>query len=370
MHRRIVSDYIDLAQGQGLEIGPLGKPIALRGSSAVRYVDVKDRDRLVAQFAHDPSVDPDAVPEIDYWLVGEDGTTATLAEAAAAGAPFDWVIASHVVEHVPDVVGWLRDIGDVLVDGGQAFLVVPDRRFCFDARRPSTTVGMALQAHELTDRNPSVRAVYDHFRKAVDISADEAWRGQVFGPERAIHPLSDVVGQVARVRDGEYVDAHVWTFTPEWFVELIEDLGELGLIDLTIRDIVPTAEGQLEFYVVLDRLERGAPPEAASAARQRSTESARARVPSELLSHPHQLLVLEHQRADDELAQLRAQLATTQEQLTQTKAKLHRARRRLRQARRKLASPRPRPTDRSHLVRRLARRLRSPGGRAPSPDER
>ena len=119
---------------------------------------------------------------------------------------------------------------------------------------------MALQAYDLADRIPSVRAVYDHFRTAVDIPAEVAWRGEMVGPERSIHPFSDVLTHVARVRSGQYVDVHVWTFTPGSFVELVEDLGRLDVVDLTIRDILPTAQGQMEFYVVLDRLPEGRHP--------------------------------------------------------------------------------------------------------------
>ena len=338
VHRRILGDYIDVGRGRGLEIGPLGKPIALRGSSAVKYVDVTDRLGLLDHYSDDPSVDPDAVPEIDYWLTGDDGTTATLAEAVADGAPFDWVIASHVVEHVPDVVGWLRDVGDILVDGGQCFLAVPDRRFCFDARRSPTTVGMALQAYDLADRIPSVRAVYDHFRTAVDIPAEVAWRGEMVGPDKSIHPFSDVLTNVARVRSGQYVDVHVWTFTPGSFVELVEDLGRLDVVDLTIRDILPTAQGQIEFYVVLDRLPRGTSPAAAETTRRRRAESARAQVPSELLSRGHQLLLDENRRREEEASQLRNELAAAQARLDRLHAQRDRLRRRLRQARLRLES--------------------------------
>ena len=185
---------------------------------------------------------------------------------------------------------------DILVDGGSVFLAVPDRRFCFDARRSPTTVGMALQAYELADRIPSVRAVYDHFRKAVDIPAEAAGGARWSAPNRSIHPFQTCSTHVARVRSGQYVDAHVWTFTPGSFVELVEDLGRLDVVDLTIRDILPTAQGQMEFYVVLDRLPRGTSPEAAEATRRSRTESARAQVPSELLSRAHQLLVDEQRR--------------------------------------------------------------------------
>ena len=383
LRRRIAGDYLDLTKGQGLEIGPLAAPIALRGSVAVRYVDVMDRDGLLAHYAHEPTVDPDDVPEIDFWLAHEDGSVATLGEAVASGAPFDWVIASHVVEHVPDVVGWLREIGDILADDGSAFLVVPDRRFCFDVRRSPTTVGMALQSHELGDRIPSIRAVYDHLRTAVDMPTELAWQGEVAGPERTLHSLSDVLDGIARVRDGEYVDAHVWTFTPGSFIDLIEDLDRLGLIDLTIREIVPTAQGQLEFYVVLDRIPRGSAPAAAQATRQRGTESARARVPSEQFSQAHHLLILENQRTQDELARLQEELVgvqrklarlqgaltTKRERLRKARAQRDRLRRRLRRAQRMLEAPPPRSGGPWRLPRRLWRRLRQRVRPAPSHDQ-
>ncbi|THI93750.1 hypothetical protein E7Z54_20625 [Nocardioides sp.] len=48
--------------------------------------------------------------------------------AAQAGAPFDWVFASRVIEHVPDLVGWLEQTESLVVEDGALVLVVPDRR--------------------------------------------------------------------------------------------------------------------------------------------------------------------------------------------------------------------------------------------------
>src|SRR6185436_9508930 len=101
----------------------------------VRYVDVLDRDGLVAHYADD-GVDTDRIPEIDFPLIQPDGRTLGLAEAAAPGAPYDWVVASHVVEHVPDLIGWLADLAELTADGAALVLVVPDRRYTFDALRP------------------------------------------------------------------------------------------------------------------------------------------------------------------------------------------------------------------------------------------
>ena len=98
----------DFSQGRGLEVGPLHQAIVGRDEADVRYVDVHDQAGLRAHYAGDPEVPPDDIPEIDYTLVKPDGTTVSLADACRAGAPFAWVVASHVIEHVPDVIGGWR----------------------------------------------------------------------------------------------------------------------------------------------------------------------------------------------------------------------------------------------------------------------
>ena len=131
---RIVGDA-DLRQGRCLEIGPLANPVVGAEVADVRYVDVVDRTGLVAHYAGNPAVDPDAIPEQHFWLTRPDGTVSTLAEAVAADAPYQHVVASHVIEHVPDMVGWLRDVAQVLTWDGALLLAVPDRRYCFDVHR-------------------------------------------------------------------------------------------------------------------------------------------------------------------------------------------------------------------------------------------
>ena len=43
-------------------------------------------------------------------------------------------------------------------------------------------------------------------------------------------------------------------FTPGSFVDLLERTSRLGLVDLAVRDLVPTAVGSLEFHVLLEKL--------------------------------------------------------------------------------------------------------------------
>jgi hypothetical protein len=66
---------------------------------------------------------------------------------------------------------------------------------------------------------------------------------------------------------GQYVDSHVWTFTPALFAEQMAELGQLDMCDFVVEKIVPTAENQLEFFAVLRRLPTGRPSEEIAALR-------------------------------------------------------------------------------------------------------
>lgn len=245
----------DFSQGVGLEVGPLYKPVAPRPLADVRYVDVFDRDQLVENYTGHALVEAERIPEIDFVLLHE-GRVRTIPEATAGERPFDWVVASHVVEHVPDIIGWLDQIAQVTVDGGALVLVVPDRRYCFDIHRPGTTVGAMLQAHDQGDSIPSVRAVYDHYRSHVFTDTAAAWAGRPPTYERRSRPLDVVLGHLERARSGEYVDAHVWTFTPGSFVDQLVELRALGLSEWTVDRLRPTRRNDLEFHAVLRRLPR------------------------------------------------------------------------------------------------------------------
>ena len=250
IRRKQVLKLADLSTGHGLEIGPLNQPLVTKDMADVRYVDVFSGSHLRAHYAQDPNVNVQDIPDIDFVLSTPDGVR-PLSEAVAAAAPFAWVVASHVIEHVPDLISWLAQISQIIEEDAALLLVVPDRRFSFDILRPATTVGQLLQAHELREVRPSVRAVYDHFRSQVVVDASDAWRGLVPARESRMYDLAQTTNQVRFAHEGHYADSHVWTFTPASFVQQLSELGELGLCDFVVEQIVPTAVNQLEFFAVL-----------------------------------------------------------------------------------------------------------------------
>jgi hypothetical protein len=247
----------DFSRGRGLEIGPLHSPIVRKHEAAVHYVDIKDQAGLRAYYDGHVGITVENIPEIDYPLTQPDGTIASLVEATKAGAPFDWGVASHVVEHVPDLIGWLEELAEVTVDGGTLVLVVPDRRYCFDVHRPPTTVGAMLEANLVGSVRPSVRAVYDHYSRVVQYNVADLWRDVIPSYGQRYHTPAEVE---KFVQDSlhDYVDAHVWLFTPDELVEQFHELRAIGRSQWYVAEVFPTPRNDIEFMVRLRRLARGA----------------------------------------------------------------------------------------------------------------
>ncbi len=353
---------VDLAHGRCLEIGPLANPVVSQDAADVRYVDVVDRAGLVDHYRGNAAVVPEAIPEQHFWLTRADGTVSTLAEAVASDGPYQHVVASHVIEHVPDMIGWLRDVAEVLADDGALLLAIPDRRYCFDVRRAPTTAGQVLQAHLDGDRTPSVRAVLDHFLRAVDFSAEQAWSGER-PPDLPSHPVDEVLRHLARQRAGEYVDCHVWPLTPQDFAGLIDDLLLLGQVDFSVERLTATRVGDQEFYATLRRLDREDPIGVAQA--RAALADLRSALPDESVSS-HRVegtAVPAHHLADVE-----RQLGETRERLARVRSARDRARRQRDRARADAAQK----AEASGLLGRLGRRLRTVTGvrRRPSPSRR
>ena len=325
----------DFSIGRGLEIGPLHNTSVRREHADVKYLDVFDRDLLLENYEGHPQVLPELVPEIDFALYDGEQVR-SIPEAVGDEPAFDWVMASHVIEHVPDVIGWLKQVAEVTVDGGRLVLVVPDRRYCFDVHRPGTTVGQMLQAHELGETVPSVRAVYDYKRGHAYTKAPDVWAGHPPGYETRIYDLDAVLEQVEKARSGEYIDAHVWPLTPGTLLEQLIELREIGMSEWMVQAYTTTPRNELEFFMVLQRLPRGGD------------------WPAELLAAEPKP---EHPMPDwlAEWVELRAKKTDLQERLKRRKTQVQRLEREVKRLRKELAAARRAPTWR-RVVRRLRRR--------------
>jgi len=241
---------VDPATQVGIEIGPLDKPIVERGDGTVYYVDQASAQDLASTYKEDRAVDIDRIVDVDF-IWGQ----ASLAELLGEVAPLDYIMASHVIEHVPDLVGWLCEAAAVLNTGGILALAVPDKRLTFDYLRGESTTSEVIGAYLDRPRRPSARQVFAHFSLAVELDVAVAWSAPIPANSlRPIHTTDAALDWARKAANGDYVDVHCWVFTPTSFVARIRELVDTGLLDFSIAELTPTATNELEFYVSLEKL--------------------------------------------------------------------------------------------------------------------
>ena len=252
-----IGELIELDTMHGIEIGALHSPRLPRDHPNVKYLDHATTEELVAKYAENPDAGPQSaglVPVDHVWQPGM-----RLADAVGADAPLDFVIASHVIEHIPDPIGWLGQIAEILVDGGVLALVVPDRRFTFDINRPETTAAELVDAMLAGRQTPSAQQTFSHeagFVGTVDALA--VWEGQDLSAVRREDVTDPDVFALdrARANDGAegYVDVHCSVFTPDSFLDLFQTFVRLGLLDFEIVRFYTTEYGHYEFFVTLRKV--------------------------------------------------------------------------------------------------------------------
>lgn len=238
-----------LGQEKGIEIGPLDHPLVPKSEGDISYVDYADASFLREKYREDPNVVTANIPETDaVW--GE----RTLAEALGARHAFNYAVASHVVEHVPDLISWLDELHTVLKPGATLRLAVPDRRYTFDFMRHDSAVSEAVTAHVLRLRAPSPGQLIDSALNHHVVDVREMWAGAAARQPRysRVERLQHAVGCARQIIEkGVYIDVHCWVFTPASFCELMEQLVALGYLRFACELLWDTERDEDEFIVVM-----------------------------------------------------------------------------------------------------------------------
>jgi SAM-dependent methyltransferase len=246
---------IDPAHLTGLEIGPLMSPIVTKDQGEIYYLDHLSTDDLRKKYGHDPVIDKSRI--LDVSFVAPDGDLAT----ACAGKQFDYVIASHVIEHIPNMIGWLRDIAGLLHPGGKLSLAIPDKRFTFDHYRFLTPLGDLVEAFLENRKIASPKAVFDNCSNVAVVDHRAVWDGTWTKTTHSVtkYYTMDQSLEAARKQflSPAYFDVHCTVVTPESFLNIFADIARLGLLDFVCVDFYDTAMFEIEFFITLEKVDPG-----------------------------------------------------------------------------------------------------------------
>ena len=234
----------------GVEFGPSYNPVVPKAEGyTVFVIDHADEETLRDKYRGHP-VDIGRIEPVDAI---DDG--GELTNLLPEGQQFDYIVASHVFEHLPDPIGFLQRCERALAPGGRLFLMLPDRRFTFDYFRPVSTLGDMLEAYLEGRTRHDPRHLYDHTAMSALRNGAYIWADRDDGD----FSFSGTVAAgyaAATAPAGEYVDCHAWVFVPSSFRLLLADMREAGLTGLGELEFHDTFG--IEFFVVLS-VNSGAP---------------------------------------------------------------------------------------------------------------
>jgi SAM-dependent methyltransferase len=247
LRRNKLLSGISIEQSHGVEIGPLCRPFVRRSDGPIVYVDFTDAATLKQKYKDDPFVDTARIVDIDaIW------GSSTL-QSALGDRQFDYLVASHVIEHVPDFIGWLREVGSVLKPTGEVRLIVPDKRFTFDFFRRKTELSDILHSYIRGARIPQPHSLLDFCLRVVPTKIDP-WTQR---PNPAPSDMQIIHGAMHTAREtienGTYHDVHCWVFTPRSFAGLMSEVTRADLVDFACEGFVDTGKFQNEFFVSMRR---------------------------------------------------------------------------------------------------------------------
>ena len=247
---------LDLSRMVGAEIGPLHNALVSKTESPrVIYIDHCDTETLRKTWAPDPNVDVSKLHVDAVW--GE----LTLKEAIAQYDPgvaaegLDYVVASHVIEHVPDMITWLHEIEAILKPQRELRLAVPDRRYTFDYLRRTSDLASVLYAYLCRARVPSALCILDFTLNMAPVDCADAWHSRI--DESRLTKRYDFESCIGLADDarlnGAYHDVHCWVFTPASFAELCAELSKRKLLNFRCGEFHDTSKNEFEFFVTLQR---------------------------------------------------------------------------------------------------------------------
>jgi len=208
--------------GDGLEIGPLHRPMVTHSGMNMKYVD---RCTVAELREHYPELND--LPLVEPHILDDAESLKNVPNES-----FDFLISAHVIEHMKNPLSALEQWARVIKPGGLIYMIVPDKRVTFDKKRARTNT-----AHIVLDyKKPSAERDYEHY---LDYAVH-------------VHDKTDhdeAIAEADRLLEIDY-SIHYHVFIPEDIVSLLQwfsnNIRPINIIEGPCR-----SEGSDEFHFLI-----------------------------------------------------------------------------------------------------------------------
>ena len=222
-----------------VEVGASFRPLVpKRNGWNTCVVDHDTRDGLLDKY-NKAVIDDDEIEEVD--VIWQEGNLHEAFPVEEWGS-FDAIVASHVLEHMPDLLAFLDSCRRLLRDDGMLIFALPDKRWCFDFFRPTSLAGDVLLAHHESRKIHTAAVLFNEISYSTTLGGRPGWAAGEIATELvfAHEPgVSQLVFEQIAAGDQTYRDAHAWQFTPASFELLILDLSQTGACDWHVDWLKP-----------------------------------------------------------------------------------------------------------------------------------
>ena len=238
LRRRWLDKYIDVSKQVGLEIGPYNQPMVKKNEGPIKFLDYLTRGELITINPHASYLDD--IPDTDY-IVKSNNYLLYVKDK------FDYLIANHVLEHAPNLIGFLQQLCNMLNDEGVLFIALPDKKFTFDKYKINTTL-----SHVLSDYfNKVDKASIEH------IIEDFLYYDRHFvGSDQNIEGRLSISAIMEKVSTEPHIGLHCHVFQSETILDtLIRPIISMNLVKLNLLEFCPAAAERGGEMIMLFRKE-------------------------------------------------------------------------------------------------------------------
>ena len=245
--RQLIQQAIDFRQATILEIGAFDNPTFMRHEANVYYCDYFCKKELVKQYGK-------SRPERVNNAVNVDYVTKDINFQRHIEQKFDLIVANHVLEHTPNMIGWLQNLSLILKENGLLFLSVPHKEYTFDKLRSSTSAWELIRNFEQNLQAPSIYQVADQLYYHRPIKAKDVWQKkyQSLTNKKRFNNIKQAFERAKnKINKDKYVDTHCNVFTYKSFIQVFEELNKGNYISLSIVSSSNVEKLDNEFHVLL-----------------------------------------------------------------------------------------------------------------------